>query len=1526
MSRRRIVAIVAASVIGLLIVVVVGAVLIATHTDFGRTRLRSLAADYLARALKGRGTIYLGRIDGGLFTGFTIDSLEIRDADDSLFVATGPVHAEYNPNDLVDKRILFSRLEITRPRINLRRHADRSWNFQRIFPSGPKTPRPPQLRFGDYIVSYSTTIRDGTVTITEPWAPPDSLRGARADSAVRVALASSDHDIRRTGEGLKQTRRWTGLELQSPRIRIADPDSAGQQFIIGQLDVNESDPPFRIRNARGPVRLLGDTAWLQIAHFDLPGSTGSASGRVSWGGDHPILYSVHVTGDSVSLADIHWVHSTLPTSGGGSLSVDIRNEAADPHVLDFAISGMDVRTTKSRLRGAMTFGVGAPILIVKNVTLDAEPLDFDLLRTFNGGTFPADFQGTITGTIRARGGPLNRWMVDNADLTFHDAHVPGATTSLVARGGLDILVPSNTIFRALDVNLKRLDLRTPQFLFPSFPRLRGTITGTTRLDSVWTDLRFSQADLTHRDAPGPPSHFTGNGRVTYGDTLRFALNLQASPLSFTTMAQSYPAIRLRGSYTGPIHASGTMADLDLSSTMAGAAGDLSVDGHFDFAAPGYAARATGSVTNLNVRTLMESSRYPATQLTGTFRSDVRGDSIANLDGSLLFALDRSRVDSVRVFPSVAAFTFGGGRVRVDSLRVETSAANLSAAGGLGLAPTTSDSLGYTLMVDTLGGLRPWLHPRSSPRGAAVLALADPASSIDPAQLAAAIADSLGGRIVSKGALTGNIDTLAANGTLTGEDLFFGGDLARHLSGAYHFRGLPAASVGTLEVQLDSVLFAGMHLSPVSAELRLRDRSTGMLGLDFSSALPGDAYKAALLLSFQRFADSLVLVLDTARVSFPDHAWSLAFPARVVSDSSATRVDSLVVQTGGSTMARFTGRFPVSGDVRASLQMDSLPLHDLGMLAQTGVPLGGTGSVTATLTGTRANPIMHVAGRFGDARYGGFHLPVFSASGDYADRRLNAGLQLYRNGKQVMTGTASLPMNLALESVPQRMLDDSLRGAVHADSVDLSILETISPQLTHATGTTTTDMRIGGTWTHPTLGGQFRINDGAVTLAKAGIRLRAMNADIRFTADSIEINQLQASSGSQPGSRMLLTGSIVTPNLRESRDFGFNLKISSSGFEAINQPSLARLDISGGLQLTGTLERPVLSGDVIVDRGSLHISDISQKPVVNLNDPEFYNIVDTSLVANQGLVQRLPPELERAVENLRVPSLSIRIGDDVWLRSSEANIKLAGSVDLTKLGNQRLESGTLRVSRGTYRLNLGLVQRTFQVDSGFVTFYGDPNIPAELNIWAAYTVRQANHENGQDVTIVAHIGGTLTQPRLELASNERIPLSNTEILSYLLVGQPTFASGTDAASTDALQSAAAALLPSEGAVLERALTDQIRFIDYVQVQTGGTGTQALFSNTGASNVLAGTRIGLGKQIGEKTFITANAGLCQLTGAQAGTSFASSLGVTIEQQLAHGFSVEASVEPSSVALQCRPGLTNIGNRPPQYGFDLFREFSF
>ena len=143
------------------------------------------------------------------------------------------------------------------------------------------------------------------------------------------------------------------------------------------------------------MRILGDTVFFVLHHFDLPGSTGHAQGRVSWGGPSPTHYDVHVWADSVSMSDVAWVYPTLPRTGGGKMELTIKNNVRDAHVLEYGLSKMDMRSTKSHLTGAMTFVVGFPVLAVTNVDAQFAPLDFDLLRTFAGGPFPGRLARTV---------------------------------------------------------------------------------------------------------------------------------------------------------------------------------------------------------------------------------------------------------------------------------------------------------------------------------------------------------------------------------------------------------------------------------------------------------------------------------------------------------------------------------------------------------------------------------------------------------------------------------------------------------------------------------------------------------------------------------------------------------------------------------------------------------------------------------------------------------------------------------------------------------------------------------------------------------------------------------------------------------------------------------------------------------------------------------------------------------------------------------------------------------------------------
>jgi translocation and assembly module TamB len=1540
MSRRRLVAIISAAALLLIGVIAAAAVLSVTQTDLGRDYVRRYLQTQVASKLGKRGKMYIGRISGGLVTGVVVDSFAIRDEEDSLFVSAGPIEITYDPRDILDKRLLVGQLVVHKPFVNLRRHADGVWNYRRIFPKGAARARTPDRRFGDYIVIDTATIHDGTVIVTMPWTAPDTLNVRQRDSVLAYARTTGGHEIRETKEGLKKTWRWTGLEVEAPYVRIADPDSAGRLIMVADMDVNETDPPFRFRNVQGPVRIGDDTVRFDLTHFDLPGSTGRARGMVHWKQQGPVRYDVQVAGDSVSLADIAWVYPTLPRQGGGRMLLHIVNDARNPRVLDYRITRMDVRAAKSHLAGDWTFGVGGPVLVVKDVDLRAEPVDFDLFRTLAGGPFPVDWQGTLTGTVRGPGGRLDRFMVDEANITFRDKHVPGAVTRATASGGLDILEPAFTKFLGLSLDIERLDLRTPQFLFTDFPRLRGIISGHAVLDSSWLDVRFREADVTLRDDGPGESRFTGSGRITYGDELMaFDVDLFAQPIDFTQFARSYPALPARGPHTGPLRVQGTMADLLLASTMRGDAGMMSVDGRFDMTAPRFAAQMTGAVEDLDPRRLLARPDLLESRITGRYRADLTGDSLANLDGTLAVDLERSMVGGVQIFPSTAALAFGGGLLRVDTLRLETTAATLTASGALSLADTRPDSLRYTIVVDSLGGLRPWVPTDRAGRGARALASEDTVTGARRDSLITAYRDSLGGRVQLTGVLTGSIDSLTTTGRVEAREIFVAGDRARAVRGNFALVGLPRAPAGLLTLELDTLVVAGLRLDSARIALDAPTREAGRLALGIASA---NGPLGRISFAYTLSSDTTRLLVDTLSAVIGERRWTLASPARVTLDSTGAAVDSVAVTADGARVV-LAGEFPSTRPVNLSFRMSQMPIADLGALAQSRTPLGGLLTLDLRVAGMRENPTMRLSAAADTVRVGTMRVPRLDARATYDARRLNGDLRLLRNDQPAINLTASLPVDLAIGEVERRLVDDSLRVSVRADSVDLALLEAMLPNVANARGRLQAHFDVNGKWTRPTFAGAVAVRGGEMQLAAAGVHLRNINGHLSLSGDSVPVIQLDSlvmASGPHRDSRAMLAGTL---RFSERPDSGceagtasiadclaqrsaFDIRFRADNFEAIRQRRLADLEIGGNLALTGTYRGSMLTGGLRVERGAIYLRERLRKQIIDVNaltNDEVGAFIDTTF---GGVSARSRPAwMIGVVNNLSVSNVDIEIGEDVWLRSQEASIKLGGSVSVTRQGDRLALEGPLLANRGTYRLYLAPgVIRTFEVQRGVITFYGGPVIDPALDIVAVHTVRQAGSDR-RDVRIRVTIGGTLSQPRLALSSDERIQISETQILSYLVSGQPTFV----AENSGQLQTAFATILPTLGALFERAIVEQLQFLDMFQLQTATTTLNREFFQQGLSGplgILAQSRIAFGKQLTERTFLSANAGLCSIGGQDSQNHrFLDAFGLTLEHRLNHGFSVQMSVEPATSAALCRTDAVEF-NRPRQFGLDLFREWSF
>jgi hypothetical protein len=259
MTRRLRIAIGSAIIlVGLLAIVVIG-FLGVTRTSIGQERVRRMVATMLEGKVKGK--VYIGRMSGGLVGGVRIDSVEIRDDEDSVFFASGPITVSYDARDLLDRRILLSHLEAEHPYLHLRQHENGDWNFRRIFPASVEKAKRNERGFGQYVVVDSSVIRDANVLLTLPWHPSDTLRGAKLDSAIRHELTRPDHEIRRTREGFARTWRWTEGQANLGFARIADPDTVGRLARIRKLSFSENDPPFRFRNVSGTAPSSRTRSW-----------------------------------------------------------------------------------------------------------------------------------------------------------------------------------------------------------------------------------------------------------------------------------------------------------------------------------------------------------------------------------------------------------------------------------------------------------------------------------------------------------------------------------------------------------------------------------------------------------------------------------------------------------------------------------------------------------------------------------------------------------------------------------------------------------------------------------------------------------------------------------------------------------------------------------------------------------------------------------------------------------------------------------------------------------------------------------------------------------------------------------------------------------------------------------------------------------------------------------------------------------------------------------------------------------------
>ena len=1436
-------------------------------TGAGRALLARVSEGALRQAFTG--TMEIGDVRGSLLTGLTLTEVRLFDADTTLVAWLPQVNVSYNPFDFAAGRVVLFEFDLRRPVINIVQHPSGRLNIEELLRLGghDKGPHGPAT----LILFRNVRITDGTVTLRLQAKRPEP-----GDSSLEIANDAINGRLR--------VRRFEHLDARLSALQVSSPHERGIRIDISRLATESSDPSVRLADVAGRLRVIGDSMDVQLARVRLPRSAlRDARGTLRW--PHgPLLFDLRLRADSATLEDFHFIDRRFAgIPGAGVVSGDVRLRSHGERVLEVGLDPLRLAYGGGTVGGRLVaFSVSdSGLVALRDADLDAREFDLEFARPFLD-TLP--FAGRLSGHTVATG-PLAGLALET-DWSFRDSLVPGwPETRIRGKGEVNLRAADGLRFQPFAVEASSIDLATVARLAPAV-RLHGTLAAVGTLTGPLRDAQFA-GTLEHRDGELPPSTLTGSVRLdTRGETLGIYADVTTDSLSFDGLRGSFPTLPLRGAVTGPVKLAGPLGSLETHVDLHSRGGDVLGDGTLVLDLPHYGARDLQVTAHELDLSHWLGRRAPPSRLNFTVKGGFSGDSAAPPLGSVQATLEPSRLAGAGLDSGAVRVRFADRRLYVDSLRIAQSGLITTGSGSLGWMRGVRGQLALDFDADSLNALDPllgWLT------GGAPDAPTDPGEEV---AVNAPLAGSA--RVLLR--LEGSLDSLALDARASVERLAW--RAWRVPAGRGRFTWQPG-SVPTfaLDATLDSIAHGVFGFSGASAAARgTRDSLTWLTRSRIG--------EGAAFLAGGRFARragptggaALAVGVDSLALQLPGDAWVLERPTELTVTDSAATVTGLVLQSAyGSGKLVLEGALPTRGRADAHLQLEGFPLVGLYALFERDTAgVGGTVTLTAGLSGTRASPVSSGSFSLLNGAFGEFRAPFVDGTYDYHDRRLLGAVHLWRSGQQILDVQTYLPLDLALESVPRRQLPDTLSVGARADSVDLSVLEALTPALQQVAGVFSADLGIAGTWDAPRLRGDLQIADAAATIPTLNVRYEEVNGRLGFSGDTIAIQSLSARS---ERGRADFTGIVRLEQLTHPV---LDLQIAADQFKALDLKNNVAITASGRLSLKGPVFGASLTGHGKVTSGVLYFADLVQKRIVNLDE-----LADTSLAA---LIQqqRLGPEFENVfLDSLRIQDLELEMGSDVWLRSDEANIQLAGSVRLTKQRNQYLVSGTLQAVRGTYRLKVGPVSREFVVTEGTVRYFGTPDQDAALDIKAKHVVHPVGQS--EDITVVAHIGGTLLVPKVTLEA-EKYDLSQTEIIALTLFGTRIVELGGDQGIADqrALVQSALAILSGE---IEQTIVSGGVPVDYVEIRPGGGGQGV---------AVVPWNVAVGRQLGPKTFLVVNAGFC--AGGQVGVQ--NMLGLSLQFRISPEWRTEASFAPVQTCNIDAPGTQGI-TVPRQVGLDLFWE---
>lgn len=343
--------------------------------------------------------------------------------------------------------------------------------------------------------------------------------------------------------------------------------------------------------------------------------------------------------------------------------------------------------------------------------------------------------------------------------------------------------------------------------------------------------------------------------------------------------------------------------------------------------------------------------------------------------------------------------------------------------------------------------------------------------------------------------------------------------------------------------------------------------------------------------------------------------------------------------------------------------------------------------------------------------------------------------------------------LATATVNNLRNNPLLHGELKINVPDIGKFKYLLPQVSELKGQVMGDMQFSGPVKQPKISGELLLKNGKVIIP----------------AYATELKDIHLRLGAQQDGNISIEGNIGTPKgkltangVLHPQPLTLNLTLDGKDMLIANAKQMS---VTVNPNFVITIEPQtgiVVKGNILIPQANISIPDTSSA----VEPSEDVVIMDGKQQEDKALDPTDKTTPLRA-------DISIRLGDSVYFKNKDVNIRLIGGLMVILRPNEQIQGkGRIEVAQGVYEL----YGQELDIKRGWITFNGNIANPI-LNILATREV--------DNVNVGAQVKGNVKNLRLALTSDPAMP--DSAILSYLLLGHAPD-SGTDTNSL--LQTAAA----------------------------------------------------------------------------------------------------------------------------------------